>query len=137
MLEGFEKFTHTGRSFKPKISIRKRGQIGFNNGAIKRFRLDRYEFVVLFYSKENNKVAFNFTNSAEDEGAIKLVKKKNNYFISGKSFLDYYNIPYGVSYAFDAEWIPEQLIAIINLDDYQDKLEKQETSLETSEQDQD
>lgn len=115
VLEGFEKFTQQGRSFKPKISIRKRGQIGFNNGAIKRFNLDQYEFVVLYINKDKNQIAFNFTNSEEEEGATKLVKRKNNFFISGKSFLDYYNIPYEESQVFDAEWIPEHLVAIVNL----------------------
>lgn len=137
MLEGFEKFTQHGRSFKPKISIRKRGQIGFNNGAIKRFGLNNYEFVVLYIDKERTKIAFNFTNSVEDDGAIKLVKKKNNYFMSGKSFLDYYNIPYGKSQAYEVDWNPETMVAIIDIgakDDEQEAQDEQETSLQDDSQ---
>ena len=123
MLEGYEKFTQHGRSFKPKISIRKRGQIGFNNGAIKRFRIDQYDYVVLYYNKDTNKMAFNFTNSENDDGAIKIIKKKNNYFISGKSFFDYYELPYGESQSFDVEWNQEDLLAIIDIGDNKDDQE--------------
>lgn len=130
MLEGFEKFTQHGRSFKPKISIRKRGQIGFNNGAIKRFRIDKYDYVVLYYKKDTHKMAFNFTNSEDDDGAIKIIKKKNNYFISGKSFFDYYEIPYGESHSFDVEWNQEELLAIIDIGDKQDDQGNQEESSE-------
>lgn len=130
MLEGYEKFTQHGRSFKAKISIRKRGQIGFNNGAIKRFRIDEYDYVVLYYNKDTHKMAFNFTNSEDDDGAIKIIKKKNNYFISGKSFFDYYEIPYGESHSFDVEWNQEELIAIIDIDYKQDDQGNQEESSE-------
>ena len=132
MLEGFKKFTQHGRGFKPKISIRKRGQIGFNNGAIKRFQIDKYEYVVLYYNKDTNKMAFNFTNSENDDGAIKIMKKKNNYFISGKSFFDYYDIPYGESQSFDVEWNQENLLAIIDIGDNQDD-QNQEVSSEIAE----
>ena len=133
MLEGFEKFTQHGRGFKPKISIRKRGQIGFNNGAIKRFQIDKYEYVVLYYNKDTNKMAFNFTNSENDDGAIKIIKKKNNYFISGKSFFDYYDIPYGESQSFDVEWNPENLLAIIDISDHKDEQDDQGNQEESSE----
>ncbi|MEI7636857.1 MAG: hypothetical protein WCJ37_06085 [Syntrophus sp. (in: bacteria)] len=95
MLEGFERFTRKGRSFKPRVSIRARGQMGFNNGAVLRFELDKYEYVILYYSKEKNLIAIEPTNNANEDGAIKLVKKTGNYFFSGKSFLDYYSIEYG------------------------------------------
>lgn len=133
MLEGYEKFTQHGRSFKPKISIRKRGQIGFNNGAIKRFQIDKYDYVVLYYNKDNHKMAFNFTNSENDDGAIKIIKRKNNYFISGKSFFDYYELPYEESQSFDVEWNQEDLLAIIDIGDHKDEQDDQEGSSELDE----
>ena len=133
MLEDFEKFTKQGRSFNPKISIRKRGQIGFNNGAINRFRLEDYDFVVLYINKERNKIAFKFTSNPEDEGAVKIIKKKNNYFVSGKSFLDYYSIPYNETRPHDVEWNDEQKVAIIDIDGNPGDNEEHETSSEESE----
>ena len=115
MLEGFEKFTQQGRSFKPRISIRKRGQIGFNNGSINKFNLKEFDFVVLYMNKADNKIAFKFTNNAKEEGAIKLVKRKNNYFVSGKSFLDFYSVAYDETVSMDAVWEDRSQVAIVQL----------------------
>ena len=125
MLEGFEKFTKQGRSFRPKISIRKRGQIGFNNGSINKFNLKEKEFVILYINKSENKLAFRFTNNAEEEGSTKLVKRNNNYFVSGKSFLDFYSIPYDKTISMDATWDETNQIAIIQLESKDEKLDKE------------
>ena len=42
----FEKFTQTGKSYRPKISIRSNGQIGFNFGCIEKFSLEKYKYAV-------------------------------------------------------------------------------------------
>ena len=94
ILEGFEKFAMKGRSFRPRLTIRTRGQIGFNNGAVQRFDLGMYDYVVLYFSKEKNQIALQLTNNKDEDGAVKLVKKTGNFFLSGKSFLDFYNIKY-------------------------------------------
>lgn len=114
MLEGFERFTKKGRSFKSRITIRNRGHIGFNNGSVLRFELDKYEYVVLYYSKEKNQIAVQLTNNKNEEGAIKLVKKPGNYFFSGKAFLDFYRIDYAKTKSYDLESLNSQLV-VINL----------------------
>jgi hypothetical protein len=114
-LEGFEKFTGHGKSFHPKISIRKRGQIGFNSGAINRCHLDSVDYAVLYYNKVKKQIAFQFTNNEKDEGAIKIQKRPSNYFFSGKSFLDYYSIDYGETVAFEIEWDETQKVALIDV----------------------
>jgi len=115
VLEGFERFTQHGRSFHPKISIRKRGQVGFNNGAIKRFGLEAYDYVVIYYNKDKDKIGFKFTKDENAEGATKIVKRTGNYFFSGKSFLDYYEIKYNETEAFDVEWDSANELAVIDL----------------------
>lgn len=115
-LEGFEKFTMRGRSFKPKVTIRSRGQISFNNGCIQRYELDKYNYAVLFMSNDKNKIAIVMTNNQEEEGATKLIKKSGNFFLSGKSFLDYYGIDYEKSTQFDVEWMSEQKALVVELD---------------------
>jgi hypothetical protein len=118
MLEGFERFTQPGgRSFKPKVSIRKRGQIGFNLGAINRFELDKYEFAVLFMATDRNSIAVKFTNDPNEKGAVKLSKRKGNYFIAAKNFLDYYGVDYSQSTTYPAEWIDEAQAAIVTLNE--------------------
>lgn len=138
MLEGFEKFTQQGRSFKPKISIRKRGQIGFNNGSINKFNLKEFDFVVLYMNKVENKIALKFTNNPKEEGVIKLVKRKNNYFVSGKSFLDFYSITYDETISMDAVWEDRAQVAIVQLVNPEsiDKNEKQSVSDKQSDPDQ-
>lgn len=116
ILSGFEKFTKQGKSFNPKISIRKRGQIGFNAGAVNRFKLEENGFVVMFYSKEQNKIAFNFTAESNEEGAIRIVPKKGNFYFSGKTFLDYYGVPYDETVSYDVEWDEQDKVAIIDLE---------------------
>lgn len=115
VLEGFEKFTHTGRSFKPKISIRSNGQIGFNQGSVKRFGLDKFDFAVMYYNKDQKKVAIAFANDENKDGVIRVTKRENNYFFSGKSFLEYYNIPYKATKTYEVDWDDENKIAIINI----------------------
>jgi len=114
MLEGFERFTRKGRSFRPRISIRARGQIGFNNGSVQRFELSKYEFVILYYSKEKNQIAIQLTNNKNEDGSIKLIKKSGNYCFSGKAFLDFYGIDYEKTRTFDLESINGNVL-VLNL----------------------
>lgn len=115
MLEGFERFTRAGRSFKPRLSIRKRGQIGFNSAAIDKFNLRKYEYVVLFISEDRKKVAVVFSNNKSDEGAIKLIKGKNNFAFSAQAFLECYEIPYGKAKTYDVEWNQKEQAAIVDI----------------------
>lgn len=117
MLEQFERFTKSGRSYAPKVSIRKRGQIGFNSGAVERFGLREKDFAVLYMSKDKTQMAIRFTNDQAEQGAIKITKKSGNYFIPGKVFFDYYGIDYSVEYkkSYDADWHPAEQSAIITL----------------------
>lgn len=119
ILENFERFTDGGKSFVPKISIRKRGQIGFNGGAYKKFGLDNKEYAILFMSKDHKQVAIRFTNDQTEDGLIKLIKKHGNCFVSGKTFLDFHEIDYDnlAKKSFPAEWYPNEQVAVINIAD--------------------
>jgi hypothetical protein len=99
----FEKFVQTGRSYKPKISIRSNGQIGLNFGAIEKFGLRKYKYAVLFYNAEESKVGIKFTNELE-EGSLKLQIRDSNAAVSAKAFLDYYSINYSISKRYTIEW---------------------------------
>ena len=114
ILEGFEKFTKKGRSFKPRVTIRARGQIGFNNGSVAKFNLDKFDYIVLYYSKEKNQIAMLLTSNKNEDGAIKLIKRPGNYFFPGKGFLDFYGLSYDKSKSYDAVGADGNVI-IINL----------------------
>jgi len=115
MLEGFEKFTKAGGSYKPKISIRKRGQMGFSNGAVTRYSIDDFNYVVLYISNDKSKIAIKLTNDEKEEGAIKLVKKEGNFCFSGKAFLDYYDLPYNDTVSYDTKWSDADKVIVFEL----------------------
>ena len=81
----FERFTKSGRGFKPKASIWQRGQIGFNHGAVERFELAKYKFIILYYDKKENKVGFQFTNDEKEDGINKLTVRKTGAVDNRKS----------------------------------------------------
>lgn len=100
----FEKFTDVGRSYKPKISITKSGLISFNKGSVNRFKLDDYEYAILYYDKEDSRIGVELTNDKNGEGACKLRKRSSGADISAKSFFDYFAIDYKETKRYNAEW---------------------------------
>ena len=97
----FERFTKTGRGYTPKVSIWTRGQIGFNQGAVERFKLKDFDYAVLFYDRDERKIGVRFTTEASEDGANKIVKGKTGVFISAKAFLDYYQIDHRKTRRYD------------------------------------
>lgn len=116
VLEDFEKFTKRGRSFSPKVSIRKRGQIGLNAGAVNKFSLEKYDYAILYISKGRDKIAIKLTQNPKEEGAIKIMKRTGNYSFSGKSFFDFYEIDYNQTRSFDAEWVKAEQIVVFSIE---------------------
>lgn len=111
----FERFLHAGRGNRPKISIRSNGQIGFNMAAIERFQLRKQKYAVLFYDKLERLIGILPTGKKEDEGAVKMQVRPTNASISGKSFLDYYEIEYEKTRKFSAVMRPEDGMIIVDL----------------------
>jgi hypothetical protein len=99
----FVKFTETGKSFTPKISISSRGLIGFNQGARKRFEIDKYTFCVLYYDLETRRVAFEFSTDEQAEGAIRIRLRSIGADIGAKSFLTFFNILPTATFMYSAQ----------------------------------
>ena len=99
----FEKFTKTGSSFAPVVSLRKQGAIGLSQGALNRFGLADGEWsVVLYYDREAKVLGIQPTQDPTEEGAIKLIKRRAigktgkasiSSSVSAKSFFEYYGLP--------------------------------------------
>ncbi len=103
----FERFTKTGRGYRPKASIWTRGQIGFNQGAVVKFKLREFSHTVLFYDSDERKIGARFTNDSSEDGANKIVKGKTGVFISAKAFLDYYDIAHSKTKRYDITYDSE------------------------------
>ena len=111
----FERFTQIGRGYKPKVSITKSGQIGFNQGAVKHFNLNDYEYAVLFYDKDNRRIGIGLTNDNSEAGICKLRKRASGADISARSFFGYYGIDYADSNRYDASWDEDDNMVIVTL----------------------
>ncbi len=117
----FERFTKAGKTFQPKVSIRKGGQMGFNNGSRRKFKLDDYEYVILYFDKENSKVGIQLTNDDNENGIIKLYKRELDVAVSAKSFLDYYEISCDKTVVYDPQWVEEQKMIILDLKNIEER----------------
>jgi len=112
---GFERFTASGRSFRPRISIRKNGQISLSQGAVQKFELREVPYVVLFYDKEAQRIGIKPTHDPEEPGAYKLNHKGSGATISGLAFLDYFGIDHGRSQRYEAHWDEEHRMVVVDL----------------------
>ena len=90
----FDRFDDPNKSFAAKVTIRRNGQLGFNDGARNSYRLKNFQYAVLFYDQENEAVGIMLTNNGEEAGAIKLSAGEQNTYISAKGFLDRHKINY-------------------------------------------
>ena len=111
----FEKFTEVGKVFRPKISIRSGGQMGFNQGSRNKFELDKYGYVVLYFDRENDKIGIKLTNDKNAEGAITLHKRELDVAISAKSFLYCYDINFHETAIYDPIWDAENEMIVLDL----------------------
>ncbi len=112
---GFERFTKLGRSSLPKISIWTRGQIGFSVGAVNRFKLAQFNYVVFLFDAETNRIGFLFAKDKNEEGAIKLNKRATGIMVGAKAFLDFYNIDYSETRQYTLK--QEQELYVVNLNE--------------------
>jgi hypothetical protein len=100
----FERFTDVGRVFRPRASIRSNGQIGFNHGSVKRFDMQKFSHVVLFYDKDDRKIGIRLINDKSEPGASTLITRSGNGTVSARSFLEYYQLLPKVTTQYDIEW---------------------------------
>ena len=112
-LDGFKKFIHKGRSTNPKAVIRKNGQMGFNSGAIGKYDLDLFEFVILYIStNKKDRVAIKFTNNDKESGLVKIQKRAGSFAFSAITFLNFNDIDYSETTNYDFTWIETEKTAI-------------------------
>jgi len=112
----FERFTQSGRSFRPKISIRGTSQLGLNCAAIEEFKLGDYKYAVLFYDKENMRIGIKLTNDKSEEGACKLrVREKTGASIAARSFIDCYKLNDLSKRKFDAMWNSKEKMIVADI----------------------
>ena len=99
---GFELFTQaSGRGFKPKASLRRNAQIGFNQGAIRRFDLRNYKYATLYFDRERRLIGIKLHTEEPPEGGVNLQIKEKTGWVSAKAFLDVFELPYDKTRRFE------------------------------------
>jgi len=111
----FERFTEVGRVFRPRASIRSNGQLGFNHGCVKRFEMEGFTHVVLFYDPEANRIGVKLTNDKEEPGASTLITRGGNGTVSARAFLEYYRLTTKRTSQFDIERDKETGYLVIDI----------------------
>ena len=98
----FQKFTANKTSFAAKVTIRRTGQIGFSSAAKNRFKIEDYNFVVLYIDQSLRVVGIELLVD-DTEGAIPLHKSRINTYVQAKIFCDCYHIDYCESHRYALE----------------------------------
>jgi hypothetical protein len=117
----FEKFTDTGRrSFKPKVSIRKSGVVGFSAATVDKFGLRDKKFMSLYWDAETARIGFQPTVQ-EEEGSHPLIIGKDtksgsaSASLSASRFLDRFEIAPSKNIRLDAFWDSASKMVIVQL----------------------
>lgn len=112
---GFELFTEYGRGHHPTGSIRSNGQIGLNQGAIRRFGL-RDGYAQIYFDKERKLIGLKPVEQREGVGITRLIVKANNAFVSARSFLEFHAIPYrSETKSYEVSWLEEEGMLLLDL----------------------
>ena len=103
-IAGFKKYIYKGRSGTPKVSIRKCGQIAFNAGAVQKYDLDVFKFVMVYVSDNKKRIAVRFTNNDKESGLIKVQSRPGSFAFSARNFLVLNDVNWSKTVNFDFTW---------------------------------
>ena len=119
-MEGFKKYVHKGRSFTPKVTIRKNGVLAFNSGAVRKYDLDCYEYAILYISNDLRRVAVKFTNNTKESGLLGIQKRPGNFQISARTFFGLYEIDWSENRNYEFDWKKAETTAIFRVKELPD-----------------
>lgn len=110
------------RALSPKVSIPARGLIEFNDGATRKFALNRFNYAILYYEQKARLVGIEFTNNSSEHGAVRvikkpngIVKKPNGIVIPAGTFLRQNRILHSQSIMYDVLYSGEHDMYIVQL----------------------
>ena len=111
----FERFVQQGRTYHAIASLWKRGQISLNRGAIVRFHLQDFMYVVLYFDDATHRIGMQFTNNSSAEGCIKLTHAPSATIISVRNFLSQYGIEHLATQRYKVMWDDKEQLYILSL----------------------
>jgi hypothetical protein len=114
-IDGFTKYVHKGRTYIPKVAVRKNGVLAFNSGAVRKYDLDIFKFAVLFISEDRKRVAVKFTNNEKESGAISIQSRPGNFQMSARTFFGLFDIDFSENRNYDFLWDNAKKTAIFRV----------------------
>ena len=89
----FVMFPNDGeRSYSPRSALTKGGVISFNKSAVKRFGLTEYQYCLLYYDAEEQKIGIEFSKEATNKAMVRLRQRISGAEINSKGFFSYFDI---------------------------------------------
>jgi hypothetical protein len=103
------------RPCPPTATFWARGHIGLNRGAVAAYQLRDYRYAVLWYDLATGRIGFQWTQDAQEPGAITLTQHPTGASVLARAFLEYYRIPYHPRRTFRLAVDPESGLVILAL----------------------
>ena len=131
----FEKFVETDKSFSARITIRqKTGQLGFNIGAVNRFKIHDFKYGILYFDPRERVVGIELSGE-KSAGTIEIKRGNANTYIRAKNFCDKYNIDYSSSHGYELKKSENSGLLFFALDEpWSDAEQEEEDGAESKEE---
>lgn len=98
---GFVKFTEVGKNFSPRVIVHPNGVVHFNQGARKKFGLDRYSHCVMYMDHEQHRLGFELVEDENLDGANRLRRiQHEGVDLDARSFLEHFKLRFKRSVGF-------------------------------------
>ena len=112
----FEKFIPPQSSgVRPRATIRPSGLISFEAARFETFGLDSASFAVLFFDKTRKIVGVQITGNENDDGALKLSRRRRSVSLKAPQFFDLYGLSFDEAQRFDVGQDPSTKMLTISL----------------------
>ena len=98
----FEKFIPPQSSgVRPRATIRPSGLISFDAASVESFGLHSASYAVLYFDKTRKMVGIQITDKENDDGALKLSRRRRSVSVKAPQFFDLYGISFEEAQRFD------------------------------------
>ena len=98
----FEKFIPPQVSgVRPRATIRPSGLISFDAASVEAFDLHSVSYAVLFFDKTRKIVGIQITEKPDDDGALKLSRRRRSVSLKAPQFFDLYGLSFEEAQRFD------------------------------------
>ena len=112
----FEKYIPPQSSgVRPRATIRPSGLISFDAAAVEAYGLQSAAFAVLYFDKTRKVVGVEITKNANEEGALKLSRRRRSVSVKAPQFFDLYGLSFDEAQRFDVGRNPETKMLMISL----------------------